>query len=331
MTFCQSVVLTGAVYISFFAKCCHEITWHARCQGNEGEKMEKKYWDRLIGHQSKIVTREPGEKNVSVVYGEIEAIDYDDGFVFVKSDQGEGYLSLKTILAIKPRGQPQKKSIVNDHKAMVGIGTLIVFIAMILVAAVAAGVIIQSSEGLQQQAQSVATETTREVSAGLVIDGITGYTNEQRTLITHLALSVRPRSGSDEIDLANCVLSILYDDLCLLTVDESLVVPVNLDNKSVFETPVQSGSEVTLLESANQVNFGIIAIHDPDESVTRTCGMNSGDRIYIIINLSSLIPDEGGLPCRSTISGDLKPETGAAGTFEVRSPSVFSRRIVSLL
>jgi len=292
--------------------------------------MEKKFLEKLIGQRSKIISKEPGEKKVKVISGSIEDVDYSEGFIFIDSKQGAGIVRIKNIVAIKPL-ETVKKPFKEDSDGMVGIGTLIVFIAMILVAAVAASVIIQASESLQQKAQSVSTETIREVSAGLVISDITGLTNANKTEITHLALTVRPRAGSKDIDLSRCTVSILYNNLSLLTLDTDLISVVNTDNTSVFNTPVEPGSDATILAGTTQTKFGIIAIHDPDNSVTNTNGMNGGDRIYIIVNLSSVIPENNGLIPRASISGEILPETGAPGVFEVRAPAVFAHRIVTLL
>ena len=60
---------------------------------------------------------------------------------------------------------------------MVGIETLIVFIAMVLIATAAASVLITTSENLQSRAKTVGTATIREVSAGLAIEDIAGYIN----------------------------------------------------------------------------------------------------------------------------------------------------------
>ncbi|MEC7113130.1 MAG: hypothetical protein VXW72_06285 [Candidatus Thermoplasmatota archaeon] len=62
-----------------------------------------------------------------------------------------------------------EKNMENDNLAAIGIGAMIVFIALILVAAVAAAVIIQTAEKLQQNAQSTGDDTTDEMSGKVQI------------------------------------------------------------------------------------------------------------------------------------------------------------------
>lgn len=289
--------------------------------------------ERLIGKYCKIVTKEPGEERATVVTGILEDVDYHDGFILVDSEQGLGCLRINTIIAIKPGNKHKqkhgKKNIKKDEEALVGIGTLIIFIAMILIAAVAATVLINTAEELQARAKTVGTQTIREVSAGISVESVTGYTNTNKTKITHLALTVRPRAGSKDIDLSLCTLSVLYDNLTILTLNESLVENVNTDNESVFYTPIESGSNTTIMEATTATHFGVIAVHDPDGSITNTNGMNSGDRCIIIVNLSAIIPG-GGLPARQSVSGTLTPEIGIKARYDVTAPAVFSKRIVAL-
>ena len=299
--------------------------------------MEKKYMERLVGKYCKIVTREPGEKRASVVTGTLEDVDYKDGFILVDSEQGLGCLSISTIVAIKPgrkhKLESEKKKIKEDDQALVGIGTLIIFIAMILIAAVAATVLINTAEELQSRAKTVGTQTIREVSAGIAVESVTGYTNSDKTYIEYLAITVRPRAGSKDIDLSLCTLTILYENLTVLTLDENLVQTVSLDNTSVFYTPVESGSNFTIMANTSDINFGVVAIHDPDSSITNTYGMNSGDRCIIMVNLSAIIQDgsgNNGLPAREAVSGTLTPEIGIKAGYDVTAPAVFSKRIVAL-
>lgn len=297
------------------------------------KRMEKKYMERLIGKYCKIVTKEPGEDRASVVTGILDDVDYKDGFVLVDSEQGLGCLRINTIIAIKPGNKHlqkhSKKKIKEDDQAMIGIGTLIIFIAMVLIAAVASSVLINTSEELQSRAKTVGTQTIREVSAGVAIEGITGYTNEEKTRIQYLALSVRPRAGSKDIDLSLCTLTVLYNNLTVLTLNESAVETVNTDNASVFYTPVESNSSEWIINATGGTNFGVISIHDPDNSVTNTFGMNSGDRVMIIVNLTAII-NGGGLPARQSVSGTLTPELGIKSMYDVTAPAVFSKRIVAL-
>jgi flagellin FlaB len=296
--------------------------------------MEKRYMERLIGKYCKIVTKEPGEDRASVVTGTLEDVDYKDGFILVDSEQGLGCLRINTIVAIKPGHKHvkshEKKKLKNDDQAMVGIGTLIVFIAMVLIAAVAASVLISTAETLQSRAKTVGTQTIKEISSGMAIESVTGYTNSDKTVIEYLALTIRPRAGSDYIDLRLCTVTVLYENLSVLTLDTSLVQHVNLDNTSVFYTPVESGSNYTILNNLSATNFGCIAIHDPDNTINNTYGMNSGDRAIIIINLSAMIPETGGLPARESVSGTVTPEIGVKALYDVTAPPAFAKRIVDL-
>lgn len=295
--------------------------------------MEKKYMQRLIGRYCKIVTKEPGEKRANVVTGTLEDVDYKDGFVLVDSDQGLGCLRINTIIAIKPeKHKPEngKRKLKKDEKAMVGIGTLIVFIAMVLIAAVAASVLISTAEKLQSKAEAVGSQTITEVSAGLAIEDITGYTDENRTIIEYLALTVRPRAGTQYMDMTLTTLTILDDNESVLELNVSLVQPVNLDGKSLFYTPDSPGSNYRILDYLTATEYGLVAIHDPDGTITSTQGMNTGDRAVILVNLTAVMPDEGGLTVRESISGTLTPELGTRAVYDITAPALFESRIIQL-
>ena len=65
--------------------------------------MKTNNLDRLIGNYCKIVTKEPGMKKANVVTGVVWDIDYDNGFIVIESYQGMNCLSIKTVVAIKPK------------------------------------------------------------------------------------------------------------------------------------------------------------------------------------------------------------------------------------
>jgi flagellin FlaB len=98
----------------------------------------------------------------------------------------------------------------TDDRGQVGIGTLIVFIAMVLVAAIAAGVLINTAGLLQAQAQQTGEETTAEVSDVVQIQEVVGsdtgnyFGTESSTNgeINLLNVSVRLASGSDPINMS---------------------------------------------------------------------------------------------------------------------------------
>ncbi|MBE0518567.1 MAG: hypothetical protein IH630_05005 [Thermoplasmata archaeon] len=70
-----------------------------------------------------------------------------------------------------------KTSIKKDEEGDVGIGTLIIFIAMVLVAAIAASLILYAAALLQQQGQRTVDDAVSEVSGGLTVVNVAGDRN----------------------------------------------------------------------------------------------------------------------------------------------------------
>ncbi|MBN2880520.1 hypothetical protein JXM83_00565 [Candidatus Woesearchaeota archaeon] len=88
-----------------------------------------------------------------------------------------------------------------------GIGTLVLFIAMILVAAIAAGVLIQTATNLQSKALETGSRSTRQVATAVSTvlmygqDGSDGYFDEIRQNIKLVA-------GSDPIKFNDSILTV---------------------------------------------------------------------------------------------------------------------------
>jgi flagellin FlaB len=282
--------------------------------------------DRLVGKYCKIVTKEPGDQRVSVITGILEEVDHKDGFIFVDSNQGLGLLRINTVVAIKPGHcrNLKKRNFNDDDKAMVGIGTLIVFISMVLIAAVAASVLIQTSENLQQRAMAVGKQTTRDVSSGMKIVGMTGYTNAAKTKIEYIAISVQPRAGSYDIDLNATNVYIQYDKQTVVSLDYSDgdMITDGVNSNGVFHTLNHTNISAT--------DFGIIVIRDSDRSITSTYGMSKNDLAMIIINLTAVLSDTSGLLTGEEVRGSIIPETGAVGTFLITAPNSYPHRVVEL-
>ena len=90
---------------------------------------------------------------------------------------------------------------VMKKRADIGIGTLIVFIAMILAAAVAAGVVIRTSGILQERAFAVGGEARQRLVTGIEVLQVLGTSNLVDNTIPQMEIFIRTRAGSGPVQL----------------------------------------------------------------------------------------------------------------------------------
>jgi len=85
----------------------------------------------------------------------------------------------------------------RDSVAAIGIGAMIVFIALVLVAAVASAVIIQTGEKLQQNAQQTGSDVQQEIGGKISI--ITSWVGPGTGVTSEIVLVFETAAGSETI------------------------------------------------------------------------------------------------------------------------------------
>ncbi len=216
------------------------------------------------------------------------------------------------------------KNLKNKDVGAIGIGAMIVFIAMVLVAGIAASVLVQTANKLEIQAMTTGSETTAEVSTGLHVFDIEG--KKSGTNIVNMTITVRPRAGSQDIDLEQTIIE--FSDgttKVLLSYNESATwnfnSEVNTSTGQVFGT---GGWNMTNEE------FGILVLEDADGSCSTATApvINRGDLVMLLISTEACFG--GGLSARDDVWGQVMPEEGAPGHFAFRVPASLSDTVYDL-
>ena len=206
----------------------------------------------------------------------------------------------------------------------IGIGAMIVFIAMVLVAGIAASVLIQTSTTLESQALATGRETTSEVAGGIAVTDIEGHVS---TDIDCLAITVRARAGSPSIDLNHTV---------ILLTDGTTKVLLSYDyaNSNHFNATVnQTDGDVFGFGYTDLTNeeFGIMVLEDADSSLSQyTPVINQGDKVMLFIDSAACFTTTPGIDERTDVFGFIYPEHGSPGVISFRSPSSYSDTVYDL-
>ncbi len=140
----------------------------------------------------------------------------------------------------------------TDDRGQVGIGTLIVFIAMVLVAAIAAGVLINTAGFLQSSAEETGQQSSEQVTNRLEIVNTVGTSlnpSADPDTVETLEVTVKQAPGAANIDLGQTVAQYTSDDGAAdLTFGDTVASDVG----SIESTSGFDGSQ----------SFGVVEIQD---------------------------------------------------------------------
>ena len=200
----------------------------------------------------------------------------------------------------------------SEERGQVGIGTLIVFIAMVLVAAIAAGVLINTAGFLQSQAEATGEDSTDLVSERIEVTSSVGIVEnaESPEALDEIRLTVAGSPGADNIDLRDTTLQAVGPDG-----QENLVFgEANLDEDGEFEST--EGGEFAVKDSGG-------AFVDEDGSAV----VGPDDQFTIVLDPSNSpfeVEDEGAFPEGSQSSIDIVSPAGATTSVDLRAPDLYN-------
>ncbi len=179
-----------------------------------------------------------------------------------------------------------------------GIGTLIIFISTILVAAVAAGVLISTSGTLQQRALMTGEEARKKITDSVEATSIVAYGNKTEESLNDFEVFIRLDAGSDPIQMRGFGLSFIgpRQHTSAKLTHPSLNDPRHdpegfLENVSFSEDIINDESQVELRDLDGDGIGERIGLHVREGSDALVVNFSGNEADYAFVDLGKSIDD----------------------------------------
>jgi archaeal flagellin FlaB len=128
---------------------------------------------------------------------------------------------------------------IKPAKGMMGIGALIIFIAIILIAAVAASVLITTGGSLQQKALITGTQTEEAIASGIeamtVVASDASAADPSPHQVGDFKVMVRLQSGSQGLNLNNTIITVDTETASTsLTYNQTILSDAHTESTSTY-------------------------------------------------------------------------------------------------
>jgi flagellin-like protein len=184
----------------------------------------------------------------------------------------------------------------TDGRGQVGIGTLIIFIALVLVAAVAAGVLTNTAGELQTRAADTGDDAQAEVSNQIDVVSSTGQINNDSVGTVELVVKKSP--GSD---------------------------PVDLSQTTIEYTSSSSSETLSHAASVSATKFETTEIKGNGDDVLN----DAGERVEITVDASAIEGDDG-IASGESVELQIVDQSGASTVHGVNVPDVLTGSFVEV-
>ncbi|MFW6007808.1 MAG: hypothetical protein ACOCP8_00975 [archaeon] len=172
----------------------------------------------------------------------------------------------------------------KDKKGLVGIGALIVFISIIVISIISAGVLINVTGMIEGQTYKTAERATDSVSKGLRIKGVTGTADENGEYLSEIQILVKKFTGSPGINLETTTIEFMTsEEIIILKYGENIT-----ENTFTVKKVVDDKGGITQLETEVDMSKIIINTEKIMEEKGDSFKINPNDSFEI-----SFIPEVG--------------------------------------